>query len=92
MLQSRHRNMSHFSVFKNLCGPFLNTENVVLNGEQENESINHDGIEKSVHRNHCLLSPCKPHDAKGLSSRRIFLSHPHTHDRFLYCLLIHFII
>ena len=28
--------------------------------------------------------PLKPHDAKWQSSRRVFLSYPHTHDRLLY--------
>ena len=92
MLQSRHRNMLHISVFGNLVGGFLNTENAVLNDEQENKSIIHNEIEESVPPNHCLSSHCKPHDAKGLSPGRIFLSHLHIHDRFLYCLLIHFII
>ena len=40
-------------------------------------------IEKSLRRDHRLSSLCKPHDAKWLSSGRIFLSYPHTHDIFL---------
>ena len=42
-------------------------------------------MEKSVPRDHCLSSLCKPSDANHRSSRRIFLSHPHTHDGFLFC-------
>ena len=41
-------------------------------------------IEKSVPWDHCLSSLDKPRDAKQRSSGRIFLSYPHTHDRFLY--------
>ena len=41
-------------------------------------------IEKSVPRDHRLSSLGKPCDAKRRSSGRIFLSYPHTHDRFLY--------
>ena len=40
-------------------------------------------IEKSLRRDHRLSSLCKPHDAKWLSSGRILLSYPHTHDIFL---------
>ena len=40
--------------------------------------------EKYVHRNHSLTSLGKPRDAKQWSSGRIFLSTPHTRDRFLY--------
>ena len=40
-------------------------------------------IEKSVPRNHRLSSLGKPRDAKRRSSGLIFLSYPHTHDRFL---------
>ena len=40
-------------------------------------------IEKSVPRNHRLSSLGKPRDAKRRSSGQIFLSYPHTHDRFL---------
>ena len=40
-------------------------------------------IEKSVPRDHRLSSLGKPRDAKRWSSGRIFLSFPHTHDRFL---------
>ena len=45
------------------------------------------GIEKSVPRDHRLSSLGKPRDANRWSSGRIFLSHPHTHDRFLYTML-----
>ena len=41
-------------------------------------------IEKSVPCDHRLASLDKPRDAKRLSSGRIFLSYPHTHDRFLF--------
>ena len=41
-------------------------------------------IEKSVLRDHRLSSLGKPRDAKRRSSGRIFLSYPHTHDRFLF--------
>ena len=41
------------------------------------------GIEKSVPRDHRSSSLGKPRDANRWSSERIFLSHPHTHDRFL---------
>ena len=40
--------------------------------------------EKSVPRDNRLSSLGKPSDAKRWSSGRIFLSYPHTHDRFLY--------
>ena len=55
-------------------------------GAQEKESINHgEGkIEKSVPRDHRLSSLGKPRDANRRSLGRIFLSYPHTHDRFLY--------
>ena len=33
----------------------------------------------------------KPRDAKRWSSRQIFLSYPHTHDRFLYSQLAKFL-
>ena len=38
---------------------------------------------------HRLSSLCKPRDAERRSSGRIFLSYPHTHDRFLYGELCH---
>ena len=41
-----------------------------------------DGIEKSVPRDHRLSSLGKPRDANRWSSGWIFLSHPHTYDRF----------
>ena len=44
-------------------------------GEQEKES---------VPRNHRLSSLGKPRDAKRRSSEHIFLTYPHTYDRFLY--------
>ena len=44
------------------------------------------GIEKSVTRDHRLSSVGKPRGANRCSSVHIFLSHPHTHDRFLYSL------
>ena len=43
-----------------------------------------DGIEKSVPRDHRLSLLGKLRDANRWSSGRIFLSQPHTHDRFLY--------
>ena len=45
-------------------------------------------MKKSVPWDHRLSSLGKPRDAKRGSSGRIFLSHPHTHDRFLYSLLL----
>ena len=41
-------------------------------------------IEKSVPQDHRLSSLGKPRDAKQQSSGWMFLSYPHTHDRFLY--------
>ena len=41
-------------------------------------------IEKSVPQDHRSSSLSKPRDAKQRSSGQIFLSYPHTHDRFLY--------
>ena len=41
-------------------------------------------IEKSVPRVHSLTSLGKPRDARQKPSGRIFLSTPHTHDRFWY--------
>ena len=43
-------------------------------------------IENTVLPDHHLSSICKPRDAKRRSSEWIFLSYPHTHDRFIYCL------
>ena len=40
-------------------------------------------IEKSVPQDHHLSSLGKPRDAKRRSSGQIFLSYPHTYDRFL---------
>ena len=40
-------------------------------------------IEKSVPRDHRLSLLGKPRDAKRQSWGHIFLSDPHTHDRFL---------
>ena len=40
-------------------------------------------IEKSIPRDHRLSSLGKPRDANWWSSGQIFLSYPHTHDRFL---------
>ena len=46
-------------------------------------------MEKSIPRYHWLSSLGKPRDANRWSSGRIFLSYPHTHDRFLYyCTLL----
>ena len=42
------------------------------------------GIEKSVPRDHCLSSLGKSRDCKRQSSRWIFLSHPHTHDGYIW--------
>ena len=60
----------------------------MFNGEQEKESISHVrvGIEKSAPLDHRsrLSSLGKSCDAKRWSSGQIFLSHPHTHDGFLY--------
>ena len=56
-------------------------------GEQEKKSIHYScegRIEKSVPRDRRLSSQDKLRDAKRGSSRQIFLSYPHTHDRFLY--------
>ena len=39
---------------------------------------------KSVPQDHSLTWLGKPRDARQLTSGRIFLSTPHTHDRFLY--------
>ena len=41
-------------------------------------------IEKSIPLDHCLSSLCKPLGAKKWSSGQIFISYPHTHDRFIY--------
>ena len=41
------------------------------------------GIEKSVPWDHCFSSLSKPCDAKRRFLRQIFLSHPHTRDRYL---------
>ena len=46
-------------------------------------------IEKSVPRDHRLSILSKPRAAKRRSPGRIFLSYPHTHDRFLYSPLCH---
>ena len=46
-----------------------------------------DRIEKAVSRDHRLSSLGKPRDAKRQSTGKIFLSYPHTHDRFLYTFL-----
>ena len=40
-------------------------------------------MEKSVPQHRRLSSLGKPRDAKQRSSGQIFLSYPHTHDRFL---------
>ena len=45
-----------------------------------------DEIEKSATWDYCLLSLGKYSDAKG-SSGQIFLSHPHTHDSFIYSMM-----
>ena len=42
------------------------------------------GIEKSIPPDHYLSSLGKLRDAKQWSSEQIFLSHPHTHGRYLY--------
>ena len=81
------------STFRNFLvnlGAFFNYANAVFNGEQEKESTIHVGkIEKSVPQDHHLSSLRKPRDAKRWSSGQIFLSHPHTHDRFLHSFWIH---
>ena len=41
-------------------------------------------METSVPGDNPLSSHGKPRDANRRSSEQIFLSHPHTHDRFLY--------
>ena len=51
---------------------------------KRNHYSSEDEIEKSVPRDHRMSSLGKPRDANRWSSGRIFLSHPHTHDRFLY--------
>ena len=81
--------MSYIIVCRYFCecvgasvSPFFKDKNAVFNGEQKHKLhyLCEDGIEKSVPHDN-LLSPLgKPRDAKRLSSRRIFLSHPHTHD------------
>ena len=53
-------------------------------GEQEKESFVRVRVEKSVPRDHRMSSLGKPRDAKQRSSGQIFLSYPHSHDRFLY--------
>ena len=45
-------------------------------------------IEKSFSRDHRLSLLGKPRDAKRRSSGRIFLSYPHTHNRFLYSIIV----
>ena len=47
-----------------------------------------DGIEKYVPHDHRLSSLGQPPDTKWRSSRPIFLTHPHTRDRFLYYFLV----
>ena len=42
------------------------------------------GIKKSVPQDHHLLSLGKPRHSNCWSLGQIFLSHPHTHDGFLY--------
>ena len=72
----------HLSIFRDFWKLIFLNE---ISGEQEKESIIRvkGRIEKSVPRNHGLSSLGKPRDAKRRSSARIFLSYPHTHDRFL---------
>ena len=56
-------------------------KNAICNGEQEKEFIicvSKDPL------NHCLQLLGKPRDAKRWTSGRAFLSHPHTHNIFLY--------
>ena len=62
---------------------------LAYNGEQEKGSIIRvrKGWEKIVPRDNRLSSLGKPRDANRRSSGRIFLSHLHTHDGFLYYIL-----
>ena len=59
---------------------------MVLSGGQEkrNHYSCEGGIEKSVPPDHHLSSLGKPRESNQWSSGRIFLSHPHTHDGYLY--------
>ena len=41
-------------------------------------------MEKTIPHDHLLSTLGKPRDAKRRSSGRIFLSYPHTYDRFFY--------
>ena len=59
---------------------FLINKTVVFNGEQEMNRA------RMGPRDHRLFSLGKPLDAKRLFLGRNFLSHSHTHDRFLFYL------
>ena len=52
--------------------------------KKENPLFVREWERKSLPRDHRLSSLGKPRDANQRSSGRIFLSHPHTRDRFLY--------
>ena len=68
----------HINIFRDFWKLIFKIKN---SGEQEKESIIH---VRSVPPGHHLSSLVKPRDAKPRSSGRIFLSYPHTHDRFLF--------
>ena len=72
---------SYLSVFRDFYKLIFKIKN---SGEQEKKHYSCEGkIEKSVPLDHHLSSLGKPRDTKRRSSGQIFLSYPHTHDRFL---------
>ena len=73
----------HLSLFRDFWKLISKLKN---SDKQEKESnLNFKGkIENHVPRDHSLSSLGKSCDAKRWSSGQIFLSYPHTHDRFLY--------
>ena len=85
MLKWRHHNMSHLNAFRNFWVPFFQHKMWYLMVSKKKNPLFKWGCDrKPIPRDHHLSSLSKPLDAKQWSSVRIFLSYPHTHDRFLY--------
>ena len=77
--------MSHLSVFMIFWMSFSSFVTCIKwRARKRICSLCEGGVEKSVPRDHQFSSLGKPCDANWWSSGGIFLSHPHTHDRFLY--------
>ena len=83
-----HHDMSRLSIFMNFWEPFLNMKmQYLMVNKKKNPLFVWVWDRKICPLRSLLSSLSKPLDAKQWSSGRIFLSHPHTHDGFLYARL-----